>query len=59
MHLPALEYFTARLLLLAPLSIDPELRTHELGVLHRLAQQSRERAAIKLRTGDPAAEPEI
>jgi hypothetical protein len=35
--LPALEYFIARLLLLAPLSIDPELRTHELGLLHRLA----------------------
>lgn len=35
--LPALEYFAARLLLLAPLSIDPELRTHDLGVLHRLA----------------------
>jgi tetratricopeptide (TPR) repeat protein len=35
--LPALEYFAARLLLLAPLSIDPELRTHDLGLLHRLA----------------------
>lgn len=35
--LPALEYFTARLLLLAPLSIDPEFHPQEMGRGHRLA----------------------
>jgi tetratricopeptide (TPR) repeat protein len=34
--LPALEYFAERLFLLAPLSIDPELRIDDLGLLHRV-----------------------
>jgi tetratricopeptide (TPR) repeat protein len=34
--LPALEYFGARLLLLAPLSIDPDLRPYAISLPHRL-----------------------
>jgi hypothetical protein len=34
--LPALEYFGARLLLLAPLSIDPDLRPYAISLQHRL-----------------------
>ena len=34
--LPALEYFGARLLLLAPLSIDPDVRPYAVGLRHHL-----------------------
>lgn len=53
----ALEYFATRLLLLAPLSIDPAVQPEHLGVLHRVVASFTVAAVLALawrhRTGRP------